>query len=502
MNIRELETKYDNYYKSLKGYQIVLSVLNFDNSTIAPKKSLEEKAEYTSSVFESYIKLQTSPEYESIINELYYNKEKLNESYKRISVIDKKDLDHAKAIPLEMQKDYNILINKAFLIWRDAKQNNNWKLFEPYLTKIVEYQRKIASLWGPLNGSLYNTLLDSYEDGNTTEKLDDFFDTIKATIIPLVKKIQAKNLKYDNEFVYSKISHSKQLKIANYLLKTNGFDFTRGYIGETEHPFTDGISPNDARITTHIYENLFLSNIFSVIHEGGHAIYEQNLDDKLIDNLRNAPSMAWHESQSRFYENIIGKSPEYIHLIYKKVNSMLSSKFKNKVTENQLYLAVNDVKASLIRTEADELTYSLHIIIRYELEKRLIEGNLEVKDLPIAWNKLYKEYLGIDVTSDTEGVLQDSHWASGSFGYFPSYALGNAIGAQLLNTMNKEFNVFEAVKENKIKQKIGKWLKNNVYVYGSLYTPKELLVKVTGEELNPKYFTNYLTEKFSKIYHL
>jgi len=181
---------------------------------------------------------------------------------------------------------------------------------------------------------------------------------------------------------------------------------------------------------------------------------------------------------------------------------MLSSKFKNKVTENQLYLAVNDVKASLIRTEADELTYSLHIIIRYELEKRLIEGNLEVKDLPIAWNKLYKEYLGIDVTSDTEGVLQDSHWASGSFGYFPSYALGNAIGAQLLNTMNKEFNVFEAVKENKIKQKIGKWLKNNVYVYGSLYTPKELLVKVTGEELNPKYFTNYLTEKFSKIYHL
>ena len=210
----------------------------------------------------------------------------------------------------------------------------------------------------------------------------------------------------------------------------------------------------------------------------------------------------WHESQSRFYENIIGKSPEYIHLIYKKVNSMLSPKFKNKVTENQLYLAANDVKASLIRTEADELTYSLHIIIRYELEKRLIEGNLEVKDLPIAWNKLYKEYLGIDVTSDTEGVLQDSHWSSGSFGYFPSYALGNAIGAQLLNTMNKEFDVFEAVKENKIKQKIGKWLKNNVYVYGSLYTPKELLVKVTGEELNPKYFTEYLTEKFSKIYHL
>ncbi len=502
MNIKELKTKYDEYYKSLKGYIIVLSILNFDNSTIAPKKSLEEKADFTSSVYESYIKLSTSPEYEEIINDLFQNKDKLDENYKRLAIVGKKNLDHNKAIPLDMQKEYNILLNKSFLVWRDAKQNNDWKSFEPYLEKIVDYQRQFAKLWGPINGSLYNTLLDNYEEGNTTEKLDKFFNTLKDTIVPLLKKIQNKNIKFNDAFVTAKVPHNKQLKIVNFLLKTNGFDLSRGCVAETEHPFTDGISPNDARITTHIYENLFLSNIYSVIHEGGHAIYEQNLSNKLIDDLRNAPSMAWHESQSRFYENIIGKSHEYIHLIYKKVNAMLPKEYKNKITEEDLYLAANEVKASLVRTEADELTYSLHIIIRYELEKKLINGELEVKDLPNAWNKLYKEYLGIDVTSDKDGVLQDSHWSGGSFGYFPSYALGNAIGAQLLQTMNKDFDVFEAIKENKIKQKIGKWLKDHVYIYGSKYTPDELLIKVTGEELNPKYFTDYLTNKFTKIYKL
>src|SRR5574344_1327335 len=341
MNIKELKTKYDEYYKSLKGYAIVLSILNFDNSTIAPKKSLEEKADYTSSVFESFIKLSTSPDYEEVINGLYQNKDKLDENYKRLAILGKKTLDHDKAIPLEMQKDYNVLLNKAFLIWRDAKQNNDWKSFEPYLAKIVDYQRKIAKLWGPIKGNLYNTLLDNYEEGNNTDKLDKFFNTLKDTIVPLLKKIQAKNLKFNDSFVNAKVSHNKQLKIVNYLLKTNGFDLSRGCIAETEHPFTDGISPNDARITTHIYENLFLSNIYSVIHEGGHAIYEQNLSNKLIDDLRNVPSMAWHESQSRFYENIIGKSPEYINLIFKKVNAMLPKEYKNKITENDLYLAAN-----------------------------------------------------------------------------------------------------------------------------------------------------------------
>ena len=502
MNIKELKSKYDDYYKSLKGFTVVLSILNFDCNTIAPKKSLEEKAELTSSVFEEYAKLSTSVEYQEVINELYKNKDKLDENYKRIAVLKKKELDHDKAIPLDMRKEYNILLRKSFLAWRDAKQNNDWKSFEPFLEKIVDYQRKIAQLWGPIQGSLYNTLLDSFEEGNTTEKLDVFFNSLKETIIPLLHKIQQKNFKFNDKFITAKVSHNKQIKLAKYLLKINGFDLSRGCLAETEHPFTDGITPNDARITTHIYENLFLSNVYSVIHEGGHAIYEQNLSNKLIDDLRNAPSMAWHESQSKFYENIIGKCPEYINLISKKINSILPKEFKNKTTPEQLYLAVNNVQTSLVRTEADELTYSLHVIIRYELEKKLINGELEVKDLPVAWNKLYKEYLGIEVTSNKEGVLQDSHWSSGSFGYFPSYALGNAIGAQILNTMMKDFDVFEAVNENKIKQKIGKWLKDNVYIYGAKYSPNELVLKVTGEELNTKYFTDYLVKKFTKIYNL
>src|SRR5574344_799909 len=502
MNIKELKKSYDDYYKNIKGYQIVLSILSFDNSTIAPSKSLEEKADYTGIVYDDYFKLTTSDEFANIVNELYKNKDKLDDNYKRIADLTKKDLDMQRKLPAEFQRENNIFLNKAFLVWHSTKQNNDCNSFEPYLETCFANTNKMAEYYGPIEGSYYNRLLDIYEEGATTESLDKFFDSLKATIIPLLKKIQNSKVKINDDFAHAIVKHDKQMKLTKYILKINGFDFTRGCISETEHPFTDGISPNDARITTHIYENLFLSNIYSVIHEGGHAIYEQNLSNKLIDDLRNVPSMAWHESQSRFYENIIGKSPEYINLIFKKVNAMLPKEYKNKLTENDLYLAANEVQASLIRTEADELTYSLHIIIRYELEKQLINGELEVKDLPNAWNKLYKEYLGIDVTSDKDGVLQDSHWSSGSFGYFPSYALGNAIGAQLLHTMNKDFDVFEAIKDNKIKQKIGKWLKDHVYVYGSKYTPNELLIKVTGEELNPKYFTDYLTSKFTKIYNL
>ncbi len=502
MNIKELKKSYDDYYKNIKGYQVVLSILSFDNSTIAPSKSLEEKADYTGIVYDDYFKLTTSDEFANIVNELYKNKDKLDDNYKRIADLAKKDLDMQRKLPAEFQRENNIFLNKAFLVWRAAKQNNDWNSFEPYLETCFANTKKMAEYYGPIEGSYYNRLLDIYEEGATTESLDKFFDSLKATIIPLLKKIQNSKVKINDDFAHAIVKHDKQMKLTKYILKINGFDFTRGCISETEHPFTDGISPNDARITTHIYENMFFSNIFSSAHEGGHAIYEQNLNNKLPDNLRNAASMAWHESQSRFYENIICRSEEYIHLIYKKVNQVLPKPYKNNVSEHDMYLAANKVEPSLVRTEADELTYTLHIIIRYELEKQLIDGKLQVKDLREAWNKLYKEYLGVDVTSDKEGVLQDSHWSSEAIGYFPSYALGNAYGAQILHTMMKDFDVYEAIKENKIKQKIGKWLKDHIYVYGEKLTPQELILKVTGEPLNPKYFEDYLVKKYTKIYKL
>lgn len=502
MNIKELEKKYDYYYRTFKGYSIVLSVLNFDNSTIAPKKSLSEKAELTSCVASKYFEIATSREYQEVIEELSKNYDKLDDSYKRITYLAKESLNRDKKIPPELQNEYSILLNKAFLVWRDAKQNNDWNSFEPILEKVVDYQKKIAKLYGPTNGSYYNTLLNLYEEGANTTTLDNFFQVLKDHIKPLLSRIQQSPVVINDSFAHSKVNHNKQMKLTKYILKTNGFDFTRGCIAETEHPFTDGISPNDARITTHIYENMFFSNIFSSAHEGGHAIYEQNLNNNLKDDLCNAASMAWHESQSRFYENLICRSEEYINLIYKKVNSVLPKEYKNKVTPHEMYLVANKVTPSLIRTEADELTYSLHIMIRYELEKRLFDGDLKVKDLRNEWNKMYKEYLGIEVTNDKEGILQDTHWANGSFGYFPSYALGNAYGAQLLNTIEKEIDFKQAIKDNKIKQIIGKWLKDHVYIYGMKLTPEELIIKVTGEKLNPLYFTNYLENKYTEIYEL
>ena len=500
MTTNELYKRYKDYYKKFKGYRILFSILEYDNSTIAPIKSLDEKSEYTNFIFEDYMKLKKSNDYINLINELDSKKDRLNPQFKRIAYLAKKELDQEEKVPLSKQVELNKLTAKAFLTWNEAKAKNDYNIFAPSLEKIINLVKEITLLRGETDGNIYNTLLDDYEEGITTTELDSFFNALKSKIIPLLKRIKESNVVINDSFAHAKVSKAKQLKFSKYILKLNGYDYTRGALGEAEHPFTSEISPNDIRVTTHIYENLFFSNIFSTAHEGGHAIYNQNLGKNLICNLKESASMAMDESQSRFYENIIARSPEYIDLISKKVNSLLPKEYKNKVTNKEMYLAANKVEASLIRTEADELTYTLHIIIRYELEKGLFCGTLEVKDLKKEWNRLYKEYLGVDVTNDSEGILQDIHWSCGSFGYFPSYALGNAYGAQILHTMKQEINVGQAIKDNKIKQVIGSYLKKNLYQYGKLYSPKELIIKLTGEPLNPQYFIDYLTNKYEEIY--
>ena len=280
-----------------------------------------------------------------------------------------------------------------------------------------------------------------------------------------------------------------------------GYDFDAGKLEESVHPFTIGLSREDVRITTNYDENDFRPAIFSCIHEGGHAIYEQNIPENLSGTgLQDGASMGIHESQSRFYENIIGKSQEFWIYFYAEVKKRFTQ-FKD-VDFEEFYKGINLVEPSFIRVDADELTYSLHIIIRYEIEKALINGEVEVEDLPELWNSKYKEYLGIEPKNDSEGVLQDVHWAGGTIGYFPSYALGNLYGAQFFNKMKKDMpSVLEDIKQGKL-DSVYNWLKENIHKHGAIYTPAELIKIVTGEELNAKYFIDYLNEKYSNIYKL
>jgi carboxypeptidase Taq len=279
------------------------------------------------------------------------------------------------------------------------------------------------------------------------------------------------------------------------------FDKSRGLIKESEHPFTSGYGTSDVRVTNHYYEDLLTSSIFSAIHELGHGTYEQQCDPNLDSTLLGGgTSMAIHESQSRFYENVVGRSYEFWVAHYPKLKEIFKEELSD-ITLDDFYRLVNNVECSLIRTEADELTYPLHVMVRYEIEKMIIEQDVNVDDLPTIWNQLYKEYLNIDVPSDKEGILQDVHWSGGSFGYFPTYALGSAYAAQMLNAMRKDLDFEKEIGKQNLKA-INEWLKEKIHHYGATKNPTELLLISTNEEFDAKYFVEYLKNKFSKLYDL
>ena len=319
--------------------------------------------------------------------------------------------------------------------------------------------------------------------------------------LPVVEAVVQKGPVVDDAFLTKRFSLEKQRKLSDRLMAVLTIDRDHCNIGEVEHPFTTNFSKDDVRITTHYHEKAFASSMYSVIHEGGHALYELHIgDDIKYSPLGGGASMSIHESQSRFYENIIGRSEAFLTYILPDIRK-LGPKALKSVSAHDFYLAVNKSEPSLIRTEADELTYSFHIMIRYELEKQLIAGTLAVKDLPAAWNKLYKEYLGVDVPNDTQGVLQDSHWSGGSFGYFPSYALGSAYGAQMLKVMERDLPVWELVAKGDLKPIVA-WLTERIYQYGRLLKPNELILKACEAPFDPRYYVDYLKDKYTRVYGL
>ena len=279
-------------------------------------------------------------------------------------------------------------------------------------------------------------------------------------------------------------------------------DRTHVGLSTTEHPFTLFLGSHlDTRITTHYYEDDFAASMYSVIHEGGHALYQIGIDDRYAFTvLDEGASMSIHESQSRFYENIIGRSREYCEYVFPKLVELFSEQLKGRNADD-FYRAVNKAEPSLIRTEADELTYSLHVMIRYEIEKRIMAGDLCVGDIPVAWNRMYKEYLGIDVPDDKHGALQDSHWSGGSIGYFPSYALGNAYGAQMYAKMSESINVGEYVRKGDFGP-INEWNREHIWKFGRLYEAGDLLAKVFKSGFDPDYYLSYLEKKYTEIYDL
>lgn len=476
------------------------SLLNWDMATGAPKGGNPSRAKYIGIIAAEEFSLKISDEMKGYLDEIEKDKSRFDEEITALYRECKKAYDSNKKIPAHEMQKYQELIANAQQLWGEAKGCNDYSKFAPVLDEIIKYNKKFINYRG-YNGHPYNTLLDDYEPGMTVEILDKFFEKLKASIVPLLKSVKESKKHIDTSFVNRPVSEDKQKQISEILMKRLGYDLNRGMLKVSEHPFTIGLCRNDVRITTRYHETQFLSSFFSVIHEAGHALYEQNVMEKIEDTLLDTGiSMGIHESQSRFYENIIGRSFEFWQSIYNEIIDILGDDFKD-VSAVQFYEAANEAKASLIRIEADELTYSLHIMLRYEMEKYMLSEEYDINELPRIWNDKTEEYLGLTPDNNAVGILQDIHWSAGLFGYFPSYSLGSAYAAQLLSYMGKDMDVFKAIKENRIND-ITRWLAANIHQYGSLKTPSELIRQINGEELNADYYINYLTKKYTKLYEL
>lgn len=473
-----------------------LAILQWDLETMTPKKGKEHIAEIVGYLSMKEYELTTSKEFEKCVEYLKENSDKLNEIEKKEVEELVEDIEKMKKIPPQEYQDYSELVARTQGIWEEAKAENNYNKFKDNLKKIFEYTIKFANYHRKDEKNLYDVILQDYEKGMTSEKLDEFFSLLKSEIVPLLKRIKEKGNPEKRLLQRAEIENQKRFNrfIGEYL----GFDFERGVGAESEHPFTMNITKNDVRLTTKYMLENPMSALFSTIHESGHGIYEQQIGDDLQGTiLGSGGSMGIHESQSRFYENIIGRDINFWKNIYEKAR--VEFPFLKEITLEDFYREINLVEPSLIRTEADELTYSLHIMVRYEIEKGLVDGKLNIEDLPKIWEEKMREYLEIVPSNDSEGVMQDVHWAAGLIGYFPSYALGSAYAAQIYNTMKKELNVKEILTKGDL-FKIREWLGEKIHRYGKLKETPEIIKEVTGEELNPKYYIEYLKEKYSKIY--
>jgi carboxypeptidase Taq len=497
-----LSQEFLDYMKKIQAYSEAIGLMYWDLRTGAPKKGADQRSQVIGTLSSEVFQMRTSNELETMLAKLEQQYDSLDEITKRSYDEAKKEFDLSKNIPPKEYKDYVILTSKAETVWEEAKHNNDFEMFLPYLKDIVETTKRFVNYWGVKNDNPYNTLLDQYEPGMTSETLDEVFGDLRSKIVPLVKKISESKNQPNTDFLFQHFPKEKQKQFSLDLLTQLGYDFEAGRLDTTVHPFATGLNRGDVRITTKYDEKDFRSAVFGTIHECGHALYEQNISADL-DGLPicSGTSMGIHESQSLFYENFVGRNENFWKHNYESLQSYAPEQFGNVSSEDFLK-AINVSKPSLIRIEADELTYSLHIMIRYEIEKGLFNGDMKVEDLPQIWNDKYEEYLGVRPTNNGEGILQDVHWSGGAFGYFPSYALGFLYASQLKAAMLKDIPNFDELCENGELEPIKNWLTEKVHRHGSMKKPLEILKEATGEGLNATYLVAYLEEKYGRIYQL
>ena len=482
------------------------AIISWDQETKMPASANEERAEQLS-LLEGIIhgKL-TSPEIGRLLSALGANEEK-PEGKGDFNTEDKafvremfRSYSRASKLPKSLVTEMARQVGLAHSSWVQARKNADFSLFEKSLETIIELNREKAEKIG-FREHPYDALLDEYEPWMTASEVEKVFGPLGDKLADLTSRIAASK-QVDTSFLEKSYPADLQDSFGRSVIEKIGFPMDRGRLDVSAHPFTTNLGENDVRITTRYDENLVLSGLFSNIHESGHALYELGVGDNIKGNLlATGVSLGIHESQSRFWENIVGRSRAFWELFYPEFQKVFSKQTKGVDLES-FYKAVNKVQPSFIRVEADEVTYSLHVILRFEIEKAMLSGELKISSLPDEWNRRMKALLGIVPANDAEGVLQDVHWSAGLIGYFPTYALGNLYAAQFMNSMKSKMGGLDKIIKSGDFNRILSWLRSNIHQYGMVYPADELCRRVTGEGLNPDYFSDYLEVKYGDVYGL
>ncbi|MFQ5588487.1 MAG: carboxypeptidase M32 [Nitrospiria bacterium] len=412
-----------------------------------------------------------------------------------------RDYHRATRLPADFVRTLGLETSLTHAVWVEARSNNDFSLFAPNLQRIIALKKQEAEYVG-YAVSRYDALMDTFEPGMTTAKIVPLFDALKSKLVPLVEKIRQSEVKTDEALLKQYYDPKRQWDFGLSVLSTMGFDFNTGRQDRSAHPFTTSFHPSDVRLTTRIDAHDLPSALFSSIHEGGHGLYDQGLPEEYYGTpLGESISLGIHESQSRLWENNVGRSRSFWAYFFPKLQTVFPENLKD-TDFNTFYTAINGVRPSLVRVESDEVTYNLHIMLRFEIERMLIEDNLPVEALPETWNQKMEDYLGIRPETDADGVLQDVHWAGGAFGYFPTYTLGNLYAAQFFNQAQREIaDLPERLSAGDLVT-LKTWLNKKIYCWGKQYTSDDLIERVTGEPLDPAYFIRYLEAKFGEIYPL
>lgn len=495
-NSEDLYSQYIQKMQKIADVKYSAAVLQWDQETYIPQKGADFRSRQLATLSEIAHEMFTDEKVGNLLQELLSRD--LRAQQRKNVELTWDDYSRLKKLTPEFVRKMSEAVSASFYAWLDARKQNDFSVFEPKLAPLVALKRQEAELYG-FDAHPYEALMNQYERSATVAMIDKVFADVKQPLRDLLSETQQRQ-SADDQFLHRHFPKQQQWEWGTYLAKQLGFDFEAGRQDISEHPFTTNFSSQDVRITTRIDENDFANMTWSTIHEVGHALYEQGLPvDQYGVPLGEYASLSVHESQSRLWENCVGRGSAFWSYYYPKLNEFFPDQFRD-ISKAHFLRAINKVQPSFIRTEADELTYHFHVMVRYELEKRLIEGSLQVHEIPVYWNDQYKAMLGVEVPDDKQGCLQDVHWSHGSFGYFPTYSLGSFYAAQLWEQAKKDIGGLEdeISTEGKTAALLS-WLRSNVHNHGRFYNSDELCALVTGKKLDSTVFVSYLSQKLNDL---